>query len=310
MSQKEAIPQDALEILNNVLKHSSFPSIEVMKKICDETGLSLQPIHSWFVNNSKHNDIHVSAAQQEILESYLMKTDFVTKHSREESSVASSDKIAKQTSLKPKKVLNWFIQHECTHLKDNHLQILEKCFDHQKKLTKKNLNRLVKKTKLTPKMVTKWWVQEYAYFMNILNTCLDEPKSENNSYSAISQKGDLRRVKENGQWSVFNGTVWRTCCRVANCRKEKQSHQLCQRHFIIGSKLVYFKQQIDEGCSAKQKLIFDSKMQKLMKKSGHLNNTTHTTTATATATSSATATSTSNPTIVFERALHYVLSIE
>jgi hypothetical protein len=47
-----------------------------------------------------------------------------------------------------------------------------------------------------------------------------------------------------------------------------------------------------------------------MKKSGHLNNTTHTTTATATATSSATATSTSNPTIVFERALHYVLSIE
>ena len=158
-------------------------------------------------------------------------------------------------------------------------------------------------------MVTKWWVQEYAYFMNILNTCLDEPKSENNVNSAISQMGDLRRVKENGQWSVFNGRVWRTCCRVANCRKEKQSHQLCQRHFIIGSKLVYFKQQIDQGCSAKQKLIFDSKMQKLIKKSGHLNNTTHTTNATATATSSATATSTSNPTIVFERALHYVLSV-
>ena len=146
ISQQEAIPQDALEILKNVLKQSSSPSIEVMQEICDESGLSFEAIHSWFVNNSKHNDINVSAPQQEILESYLKKTDFVTKQ--------SSVKIAKETSLKPKKVLNWFIQQECTYLKDNHIQILQKCFDHHK-LTKTNMNRLSKKTKLTPKTITK-----------------------------------------------------------------------------------------------------------------------------------------------------------
>ena len=263
ISQQEAIPQDALAILKNVLKELYSPSIEVMQEICYETGLSFETINSWFANNSKQNDKNMSAPQQEILESYLEKTHFVTKK--------LSLKIAKETSLKPKTVLHWFIGQECTYLKDNQIQMLQTSFDRSPFLTKTIANRLSKKTKLTPKTICKWFVEEYKFFNNELNS-LSEPNSENKTSCAITQEGALRCAKKNGQWSIYNGSQWRTVCRVANCKKEKQSHQLCQKHFMIGSKVLYFIQQIDKGCNVKQKLMFESKIQKLLIKSGHVNN--------------------------------------
>jgi hypothetical protein len=161
---------------------------------------------------------------------------------------------------------------EIVDISEDSLAILKNVFMQSSSPSLEVMEAICDETGLSVQHI-KAWFDEFHQVKNEVDSLMnvfDSLISKTNS-SMVPKKGDLRLCKKNGQCSKFNGSQWRTVCRVPNCKNEKQRKHLCQKHFIIGSKVLYFRQQKDKVSNVQDKPKFDAQIDKLLRKSGHLN---------------------------------------
>ena len=221
MSPQITTPQDSLVILKNVLKETCSPPLEIRQEICFETGLSIETVKSWFV---EQNDKSLSVPQQEVLRFYLGKISFATKK--------LSSRIAKETSLRTKTVVRWFIRNGCPYIKDKHIRLLEASFNRSPFLTKTTTIQLSKETKLTPRIVCRWFVEEYEVFDNELESLL-KPNTKSRLSCPPAQGEASKSVKKNSQGSISNGSQWHPEHYMTICKGARQSRSIRQNSFQL-----------------------------------------------------------------------------